>query len=118
MQLVAPQVLDCGRVRRAPEKPGKFAHDAQIGVLRLRRKLAHAHVVGHALAQWTGVCLWGGHDWAPAGERGGLPHSPTYGRARRTSHEPHTLAGAPYRASGFVLRPLPAIRPYAQPGHT
>jgi hypothetical protein len=24
---------------------------------RLRRKHAHAHAVGHALAQWTGVCL-------------------------------------------------------------
>jgi hypothetical protein len=46
----------------------------------------------------------------PRGSKLRLPHSPTYGIARRTSHEPHALAGALYRASGFVLRPKPVTR--------
>jgi hypothetical protein len=50
VQLVASQVLDGGGIGRAPEKPGELAHDAQIVRLRLRCKLAHTHVVEHALA--------------------------------------------------------------------
>jgi ParB family transcriptional regulator, chromosome partitioning protein len=36
-------------------------------------------------------------------QRALAPHSPTYGTAQPTPHEPPRLAGAPYRASGFVL---------------
>jgi len=56
IELVAAQVLDGGRVRRAPEKTGELTHDVQVDVLRLGGKLAHAHIVDHALAQWAGVC--------------------------------------------------------------
>ena len=51
MQLIAPQILDTGGVGRAPEKPGKLAHRANVVALRLVRELAHAHVVDHAPAQ-------------------------------------------------------------------
>jgi hypothetical protein len=55
IELVAPQVLDGGHVRRAFERPGELAH-AQLALVSLRGKLAHAHVVDHALAQWAGLC--------------------------------------------------------------
>jgi hypothetical protein len=104
MQVVVAQVLDGGSIRRASKVSGELAHDAQIVGLRPGGKLAHADVVGHALTQGADTRLRG-HDSAPAGERGGLPHSPTYGTAQPPFHKPPGLAGARYCASGFVLRP-------------
>ena len=51
VQLVAPQILDRGRVGRAPKKGGELPHDADVVALRLVRELAHPHVVDHALTQ-------------------------------------------------------------------
>jgi photosystem II stability/assembly factor-like uncharacterized protein len=53
----------------------------------------NAHVVDHALAQQTDGRL-GGHDAASVEERGGSPHSPTYGTVH-TAHEPPTPERSP-----------------------
>src|SRR6185312_5302445 len=50
MQLVAPQVLDGGSVRRASEKDAELSNDTKIVGLRAWREAAHAHVVHHAPA--------------------------------------------------------------------
>jgi len=51
MELIASQILGAGRVRRAAEKGRELAHGAEVVGLRLVRKLAHPHVLDHALAQ-------------------------------------------------------------------
>ncbi|TCK88544.1 hypothetical protein B0G74_6772 [Paraburkholderia sp. BL9I2N2] len=60
MSKKSSQVLDGGGIGRAPEKPGELAHDAQIVGLRLGAKLAHAHVVDHALTQRADALAGGG----------------------------------------------------------
>jgi hypothetical protein len=51
MQLVAPQILDRGRVGRAPKEGGQLSHRTNVMALCLVRELAHPHVVDHALPQ-------------------------------------------------------------------
>ena len=51
MQLVAPQILDRGRVGRAPKEGGQLSYRANVMALCLVRELAHPHVVDHALPQ-------------------------------------------------------------------
>lgn len=50
MKLIAPQILGPGRVRRAAEKRRELARIAEVLGLGLVRKLAHPHVLDHALA--------------------------------------------------------------------
>ena len=52
VQLKAAQVLGGGGVRRAAKEGRALAHGADVPLRRVLGKLAHAHVVEHALAQW------------------------------------------------------------------
>lgn len=45
----APEILDGCGVRRAAQVLGESVHGADVVRLRLRLKLAHTHVVDHAL---------------------------------------------------------------------
>ena len=77
VQLVAPQILDRGRVRGGAEKTGEPDNCADLVGLRLGRELAHPHVVDHALAQCCDVLCRLSHGSAPVVNRGGLPRSTT-----------------------------------------
>src|SRR5260370_35015663 len=95
MQLVAPQVLDGSRVRRASEERGKLLDHSQITGSRLRRELAHAHVVDHALAQRTDTLAGVSHGSAPDEERGGLPRSSSWEQRGFPAPYPYRPFGAP-----------------------
>ena len=51
VQLEAPKVLGGGGIGRAAEECGQLANGADVAVLRVLGKLAHAHVVEHAMAE-------------------------------------------------------------------
>jgi len=62
VQLEAPQVFGGGSVGRSAEEHGQLANSTDVACLRVLSKLAHAHVVEHAMAQrraWTRGCLHG-----------------------------------------------------------
>jgi hypothetical protein len=97
VQLEAAQVLGSGGVWRAAQEGGELAHGADVALLRVLGKLAHAHVLEHALTQRRDGRGWGRggdvHDPAPVDDRGGLPRSPTSQSHRPTNTT--NVAGAP-----------------------
>ena len=99
MQLIAPQILRLGLVRRAAEEPGEVGHHADVVVLGLRAVLAQPHVVDHPLTQRAHGCsghrglLWGGALELQTG-------AAAYPRRRFI---PGAAATRPCRGSGLVL---------------
>ena len=51
MQLIAAQILEARRVRRAPRNSAEALDGADVVFLRLRRELADRHIFDHAPAQ-------------------------------------------------------------------
>ncbi|HQT34259.1 MAG TPA: hypothetical protein PLE06_09480 [Thiobacillus sp.] len=77
VQLVVAQVLHAGGVGWPVQIAGELSHRAQIVALCLGGRLAHPHVVEHALAKRTDSFMGRFHGSAPVEKRGGLPHSST-----------------------------------------
>lgn len=103
VQLEVAQVLDGGGVGRALKELGQLANGADVGFLRPRLQLAHAHVFDHALTQRRTRAGGRVHGCSSVGERGTcLAH-----QLRRTSGAVNylDLTRSDCRESGLVLRP-------------
>jgi len=101
MQLKAPEIFSAGAVRRSAQECSQLANGADVAVLRVLGKLAHAHVVEHPMTQrrtWASDGLHG--RLQSMNEADCLDHQ--HRRAAASTHHQRPGRSA-YRASGYVL---------------
>ena len=109
VQLVAPQILDRGRVGRAPKKGSQLSYRTKVVALCLVRELAHPHVVEYALAQRRDGMRRCVHGFCSCRDARRIASFHNINRSSVPTTT-DTRSELNYRASGLVRRPTGDIR--------